>query len=271
MAYFNIRSGHDVITDPYRGEFGAFGADWYDPTTWTETVNPQKDLRDAALAAGIDVTDKATYESYYWGVGQQGARDAMRDQRNAIGWAPAFEWSREYGSWYQAGSGWRFGLVYRKSDLPVEWRPVPQTSAQGGGSLVRLWSDAVIDGRTVPAGTVVRSCTTQVTLPDGTTVQVVGPSLPVEQPCPAGTGGCPADRPCAMTVEGLRVAKIRVKEFYRPQPPAPPPDQGLPGDEGYKTGGVAKPWYKKTSTWLIVGGVVVAGGIAVAVARKGKR
>jgi hypothetical protein len=38
---------------------------------------------------------------------------------------------------------------------------------------------------------------------------------------------------------------------------------------GEKTGEAAKPWYKRTSTWLIVGGVVVVGGgIAVVASRR---
>jgi hypothetical protein len=37
-----------------------------------------------------------------------------------------------------------------------------------------------------------------------------------------------------------------------------------------KSGGAAKPWYKRTSTWLVVGVVVVGGGIAVAVSRRGR-
>jgi len=32
---------------------------------------------------------------------------------------------------------------------------------------------------------------------------------------------------------------------------------------------VPKPWYKRTSTWLIIGGVVVVGGVVIAAGRKG--
>ncbi len=46
---------------------------------------------------------------------------------------------------------------------------------------------------------------------------------------------------------------------------------GGPGDQGNGLV-VAKSWYKRTSTWLVVGGVLlVGGGIAIAVARKGSR
>jgi len=45
---------------------------------------------------------------------------------------------------------------------------------------------------------------------------------------------------------------------------------GGPGDQGNGLV-VAKSWYKRTSTWLVVGGVlIVGGGIAVAVARRGR-
>jgi hypothetical protein len=192
------------------------------------------------------------------------ARDAMRAQRDAIGWFPAFEWSREYGSWYQAGGGWYCGLVYRDSDMPAEYRPVPQAASAGGGSLVRLMADAVVDGQIVPAGTLMRTCSSQVALPDGSTVQVIGPLLSTDQPCPAGTGGCPADRACTMTPAMVAERLVINRGWGRPSRP--------PVDQGYKEGigAAAKPWYKRTSTWLIVGGVVVAGGVAVAVARRGR-
>ena len=262
--YFNVRSGYDVITDPNKGTFGELGDLGVDVPYVYEHVDSGGDFRAAADAAGIDVTDTSTYETYYYGVGHQPDRDLLRSNRNAVGWAPAFEWSKDYGHWWESGHGYRFGLVYRKDGLPVEYRPQPQTAAQGGGYLQKM-----------PDGTTVRQCYAVVVLPDGSTgPTVVGPTVAADQPCPAGHGGCPADKPCGTGGAGAAprfVAKLPSKSVahFSLCPAGSAMDaSGRCVPAIYKTGGAAgTPWYRSKWTWIVGGVVIVGGCIAIAVSR----
>jgi len=44
-------------------------------------------------------------------------RDRVRDQMTAFGWPPAGQWSKQYGEWYTPQKEWRFGTLWKISDM----------------------------------------------------------------------------------------------------------------------------------------------------------